>query len=404
MTEEKKRAFISYSHDSQEHKKWVRMLAEYLQKNGIEVVLDQWDLKLGDDLPTFMEKAIRETDRVIVISTDGYIQKANSGTGGVGYEKTIVTAQLLNSFENRRKFIPIVRNVSNDEKLPSFFGAALYLDLSEGSDTEEQRLQLLKSLHEVSISKPNLGTSPFLPAEAPPKAAPTVPHHTTSPSWNAPNDAAAFSDRFTQAFPGVRGVEWFDEPKSIIERLSILLQPPLHFEEGHLAWWWRGSSNMQIESFKQIEHTHFLMNNDELNIRRIAAINSGIYYRTWIYVETYADPPTGLYSLDRKEKRASDFGYCVEEYGLVDQKMPVTREEFDDGAAIIEGTPHDIRGRVELRVRYITPYNFIIAPNSSPINEKRFDRHLERYLNALLQNENVFEEMHEAISNLPRKH
>jgi hypothetical protein len=79
-----KRGFISYSHDSEGHKNWVRSLAEYLLENGIDVVLDQWDVAIGDDLPAFMEQAIRNTDRVIAICTDAYVAKANSGAGGVG--------------------------------------------------------------------------------------------------------------------------------------------------------------------------------------------------------------------------------------------------------------------------------------------------------------------------------
>ena len=90
-----KRVFISYSHDSQDHKDWVRGLGEYLTHNGIEVLLDQWDVAFGDDLAAFMEKGIRKTDRVIMVCTDAYIGKANNGTGGVGYEKTIATAEIL---------------------------------------------------------------------------------------------------------------------------------------------------------------------------------------------------------------------------------------------------------------------------------------------------------------------
>jgi hypothetical protein len=33
--------FISYSHDSRDHKKWVAELASNLVANGIDVILDQ---------------------------------------------------------------------------------------------------------------------------------------------------------------------------------------------------------------------------------------------------------------------------------------------------------------------------------------------------------------------------
>src|SRR4051812_13830639 len=108
---EAKRVFISYSHGSEAHKDWVADLGAFLLENGIEVALDQWDVDLGDDLAEFMEKSIRETDRVLMICTDNYILKANETVGGVGYEKTMVTGQILAARSKRRKFIPIVRNV-----------------------------------------------------------------------------------------------------------------------------------------------------------------------------------------------------------------------------------------------------------------------------------------------------
>lgn len=42
--------FISYSHDSLDHKKWVLNLATRLMHAGIDTILDQWDLRLGGDL------------------------------------------------------------------------------------------------------------------------------------------------------------------------------------------------------------------------------------------------------------------------------------------------------------------------------------------------------------------
>ena len=41
------KVFVSYSHDSQDHKDWVLKLATRLVANGVDVILDQWDLSLG---------------------------------------------------------------------------------------------------------------------------------------------------------------------------------------------------------------------------------------------------------------------------------------------------------------------------------------------------------------------
>jgi hypothetical protein len=83
------KVFISYSHDSQPHKDWVRDLATVLRANGIDVVLDQWDLSPGQDIAAFMAGGIQTADRVLLICTEQYVSKAEAGSGGVGYERLI---------------------------------------------------------------------------------------------------------------------------------------------------------------------------------------------------------------------------------------------------------------------------------------------------------------------------
>jgi hypothetical protein len=77
------KVFISYSHETQQHKDWVRSLASALRANGIDAVLDQWDLSAGQDIAAFMAGGIRTADRVLLICTDAYLSKAEAGTGGV---------------------------------------------------------------------------------------------------------------------------------------------------------------------------------------------------------------------------------------------------------------------------------------------------------------------------------
>ena len=61
--------FISYSHDSREHKQWVAQLAAALMEKHVQVIFDQWDLEPGDDVPKFMERAVKAADRVLMICT-----------------------------------------------------------------------------------------------------------------------------------------------------------------------------------------------------------------------------------------------------------------------------------------------------------------------------------------------
>ena len=75
------KAFISYSHDSQEHKKWILELATRLRNNGIDAILDQFELKAGDDVPHFVETQLAVADNILMICTNRYVEKANQGIG-----------------------------------------------------------------------------------------------------------------------------------------------------------------------------------------------------------------------------------------------------------------------------------------------------------------------------------
>lgn len=160
MTDKVINVFVSYSHDNDGHKKWVRELSEKLVKNGVNVILDQWDLALGGDLPRFME-SISESSRVLVICTDSYIEKSNKNLGGVGYEKSILTAELLKN-QDTKKFIPIIRNVTGSNKTPICLSGKLHIDFSIDSEYEELFSKLLHEIYEVPLHpKPPLGESPF---------------------------------------------------------------------------------------------------------------------------------------------------------------------------------------------------------------------------------------------------
>ena len=155
------KVFISYSHDSPEHKRWVSELAARLRRNGIDAILDQWDLGLGDDITRFMERGIVSADRVLVICTDKYVSKANAAEGGVGYERMIVNAELVQNL-GTDKFIPIIRQASGKEKTPTFLGTRFYADFRDDSQFDAEREKLIRELHEMPIvEKPPLGKSPF---------------------------------------------------------------------------------------------------------------------------------------------------------------------------------------------------------------------------------------------------
>ena len=153
------KVFISYSHDSPEHKHWVLELGTKLVQKGVDVVLDRWDLTPGDNFTQFMEAGVRDLDWVLVICTDNYVRKANDREGGVGYEVQIVTAQFVENL-GIDKFIPIIRQASGQEKMPTFLGGRVYIDFTDDSQFNEKFNDLLYKLYEVPVEKkPPLGES-----------------------------------------------------------------------------------------------------------------------------------------------------------------------------------------------------------------------------------------------------
>ena len=159
--EKNPKLFISYSHDNKEHKEWVKKLATDLRQDmGVDVILDQWDLKIGGDLSLFMEQGVSESSLVMCVCSDTYIQKANKGIGGSGYEKMILTRDLIQN-TNVDYIIPVMRCNQNKE-LPIFLGTKLYIDFSNDDMYCEKLWELVARIYnEDIIQKPTLGENPF---------------------------------------------------------------------------------------------------------------------------------------------------------------------------------------------------------------------------------------------------
>ncbi len=139
------KAFLSYSHDSPAHRAWVLNLASRLRGDGVETILDQWELKLGDQIPAFMEKAVRDSDSVLIVCTPRYKERSDGRVGGVGYEGDIMTAQVFNE-RNSRKFKPILRFGEWSTASPSWLAGALHVDLRGDPYPDRQYQYLLDTL------------------------------------------------------------------------------------------------------------------------------------------------------------------------------------------------------------------------------------------------------------------
>ena len=120
------RVFVSYSWDSEQHRKWVLAFATRLRGDGIDVVLDQWALQPGADRTQFMETGVTDAERVLIVCTDQYAKKAKVRAGGVGYESMIITSEIAARIDSN-KFVPILRTDDWDSLPPYGFEQRLGL-------------------------------------------------------------------------------------------------------------------------------------------------------------------------------------------------------------------------------------------------------------------------------------
>ena len=126
--EEIKTVFISYSWDDEEHKIWVLNLADKLTKEGgVYVLLDRYDIKAGKPMTLFMEKAVNQAEKVLMIMTPNFKDKADNRIGGVGYEYSMITQEFYEKLDNE-KFIPIRRKGNYDESAPKFLKSYMSVD------------------------------------------------------------------------------------------------------------------------------------------------------------------------------------------------------------------------------------------------------------------------------------
>ncbi len=153
--------FISYSWDGHTHELWVKTLADELTKGGVEVILDQYDLKLGKSMTLFMEAGLERADKVLIILTPNYKIKATDRKAGIGYEYSMISHELYQTQSNNSKFLPILRSGNRDSSTPIFLKPFISLDMSDDDLFNSNVFKLLRVIYdEPEFQKPPLGSKP----------------------------------------------------------------------------------------------------------------------------------------------------------------------------------------------------------------------------------------------------
>lgn len=156
------KVFISYSWAVADR---VRELAERLVANGVDVVIDIWDLKVGHEKYSFMEQAVNDPSisKVLIICDESYMIKANTRKDGVGDETTIISPEIYGKIK-QEKFIPVIFEKDLDGKgcVPHFVKSTIYIDLSADNEAYEQGFEkLLRSIYDKPLFvKPAIGRKP----------------------------------------------------------------------------------------------------------------------------------------------------------------------------------------------------------------------------------------------------
>lgn len=162
--ENRKKIFISYSWDGLEHQEWVLKLAsDLIEKFGVDVILDQFELSAGKDLTHFMENAILISDKVLIILTPNYKTKAENREKGVGYETSMISKEIFESPISTVKFIPVLRQGNQNISSPKFLSSKLYHPMTDDSHYINKLYELSRIIYDKPlIEKPKLGPIPDL--------------------------------------------------------------------------------------------------------------------------------------------------------------------------------------------------------------------------------------------------
>lgn len=151
-------AFISYSWDNEEHKKWVVNLANDLRENGVDATLDQFEIHSRTvNINEMMVAGFRNYDYVILVLTEKYAEKAEKRIGGVGFE-TLLSYSVLK--DNQDKLILITRG--DMEKVFPFHLKGFYaIDFSNDLNYDTSLAELIYRIYNKPlIEKKPLGGLP----------------------------------------------------------------------------------------------------------------------------------------------------------------------------------------------------------------------------------------------------
>ncbi|MDO9310105.1 MAG: TIR and AAA domain-containing protein [Nitrosomonas sp.] len=130
------KVFISYSHDSNEHRQQVLALADRLNENDIDCEIDQYiNGSPSEGWPLWMERMLEESIYVLIVCTETYLnrlqRKGKPGEGkGVKWESLLTYQHIYENDSLNSKFVPVIFKATDAAFVPMPLKAFSHYDLS----------------------------------------------------------------------------------------------------------------------------------------------------------------------------------------------------------------------------------------------------------------------------------
>lgn len=162
MQEKNPKVFISYSHDSKNHQDRVLELSNKLRREGIDCSLDQYEDSPPEGWPKWMDRNVKNSDFVLVVSTEVYYNRVlgvDESGNGIKWESTLIYQQLYNAGANNIKFIPVIFGDGKFENIPEPLQGATFYNVDDSEIYEK----LYRRLRGIKTEKPELGKLRQLP-------------------------------------------------------------------------------------------------------------------------------------------------------------------------------------------------------------------------------------------------
>lgn len=117
------KVFISYSHDSPEHRDSILAFSDQVREDGVDCYIDQYvNGAPADGWQRWMEKQIQSADFVLVVCTPTYLKRFNgedrTGGRGVNFEGVIISQVLYDNFQQNTKLIPVITDDGSLNNVP----------------------------------------------------------------------------------------------------------------------------------------------------------------------------------------------------------------------------------------------------------------------------------------------